>query len=273
MYTNKRILKDKSIIVLSVVSVMALSGLVASIMLSDNNDNPGISQIAELDETTAAPLDKNDNSSTEGQDAAAKVKKETETPAETVEQKPEKSTEQTSEASSQNGQDTENSKDTSPVSDENGASVNAPASSLSFTADSILVWPVETNDIIIDYSMDATTYFATLDMYKTSDAVSIRSDINSPVYAAADGIITANSYNEEIGHFISMDLGNNYELTYGQLKDIQVDEGTAVSVGDLIGYVSEPTKYYTVEGANLYLKMTCEGAPTDPLNYLNFGEE
>ena len=35
MYTNKRFFKDKSIIALSVVSVMALSGLAASIMLSN----------------------------------------------------------------------------------------------------------------------------------------------------------------------------------------------------------------------------------------------
>ena len=69
-----------------------------------------------------------------------------------------------------------------------------------------------------------------------------------------------------------MDIGDNYELTYGQLKDIQVEEGSIVSVGDLIGYISEPTKYYSVEGANLYLKMTCNAEPSDPLDYLNFDE-
>jgi murein DD-endopeptidase MepM/ murein hydrolase activator NlpD len=90
------------------------------------------------------------------------------------------------------------------------------------------------------------------------------------VYAAADGIVTASNYNEEIGHFVSMDLGNNYEISYGQLKDIQIAEGAAISEGDLIGYINEPTKYYSVEGANLYLKMTCEGTPVDPLDFLNY---
>ena len=118
--------------------------------------------------------------------------------------------------------------------------------------------------------MDSTTYFPTLDMYKTSDSVCIRSEIGSPVYAAADGVVSLSSYNEEIGHFISMDLGNEYELTYGQLKDIQIEEGSAVSKGDLIGYISEPTKYYTVEGANLYLKLTNNGVAVDPLDYLNY---
>ena len=65
MYTNKRFFKDKSIIALSIVSVMALSGLAASIMLSNNDNNDsGISQIAELDET-----------STKLQNAAANVMK------------------------------------------------------------------------------------------------------------------------------------------------------------------------------------------------------
>lgn len=249
MYTNKRISRDKGIIILSIISVIALSALIAGMMMN-KEDKPGISQIVQLDETTASSVSDETTVKTE-EKVAANVEKETtevstETPTETYEI-PESSTQEP-------------------------ASVNAAPTSPSFTTNSVLLWPVETNDVIIDFSMDATTYFATLDMYKTSDAVCVRSEIGSPVYAAADGIITANSYNEEIGRFISMDLGDQYELTYGQLKDIQVDEGTTVSAGDLIGYISEPTKYYSVEGANLYLKMSCNGTPTDPLDYLNYGE-
>ena len=260
MYTNKRFFKDKSIIALSIVSVMALSGLAASIMLSNNDNNDsGISQIAELDET-----------STKLQNAAANVMKETTTSSDNAAEKPSGLTSSATKSNSTSA--TVPTTEQTTVAKEEDASVNAPASAFSFTANSVLVWPVETNDIIIDFSMDSTTYFATLDMYKTSDAVCIRSNIGSPVYAAADGIVTANSYNEETGRFISMDIGDNYELTYGQLKDIQVEEGSIVSVGDLIGYISEPTKYYSVEGANLYLKMTCNAEPADPLDYLNFDE-
>lgn len=38
--------------------------------------------------------------------------------------------------------------------------------------------------------------------------------------------------------------------------------------GQLIGYVAEPTKYYTVEGSNLYLEMLHKDSPVDPLDYL-----
>jgi len=276
MYSRKRIIKDKGIIIMSIVSVMAISGLVAGIMISGRNQSPDTPQIAELDETssdressegkTEAPTDDN-------RDAAANVNKET-TAAKTEEVTQPPTELQTEPAEAIPSEEATKSRalEETSASSESEASVNAPASSLSFTNNSILVWPVETNDIIIEFSMDTTTYFATLDMYKTSDAVCIRSSLNSPVYAAADGIVTANSYNEETGRFISMDLGNHYELTYGQLKDIQVDEGSAVAKGDLIGYISEPTKYYTVEGANLYLKLTCDGVAVDPLDYLNYEE-
>lgn len=275
MYSRKRIIKDKGIIVMSVVSVMAISGLVAGIMISGKNESPDTSQIAELEtssdkktenKTTEAPTDDN-------KDAAANVNKETTTKAaETTQPPTEPQTTPVKAAVSEETTVSRAEQETTSASSESEASVNAPASSLAFTSSSILVWPVETNDIVIEFSMDTTTYFATLDKYKTSDAVCIRSSLNSPVYAAADGIVTANSYNEETGRFISMDLGNQYELTYGQLKDIQVDEGSAVAKGDLIGYISEPTKYYTVEGANLYLKLTCGDAPVDPLDYLNYEE-
>ena len=274
MYSRKRIIKDKGIIVMSIVSVMAISGLVAGIMISGNDDSPGTSQIAELDETSSDRKRADENSTDapadNGKDAAAGVNKEADTTA--APENKETPTEPETQASVPNTPNNQSDSPQKTVPAENGASVNAPASTLSFTSNSILVWPVETNDIIIEFSMDTTTYFATLDMYKTSDAVCIRSSINSPVYAAADGVVTANSYNEETGRFISMDLGNNYELTYGQLKDIQIDEGSAVAKGDLIGYISEPTKYYSVEGANLYLKLTCDGVAVDPLDYLNYEE-
>lgn len=274
MYSSKRIIKDKGIIIMSIVSVMAISGLVAGIMISGNDDSPGTSQIAELDETSGRKTtneDSTDAPTDDGKDAAAGVNKETGTTA--APENKETSSETETEAAAPNIPDNHSdSPEEATAPAKNEASVNAPASALSFTSNSILVWPVETNDIVIEFSMDTTTYFATLDMYKTSDAVCIRSSINSPVYAAADGIVTANSYNEETGRFISMDLGNNYELTYGQLKDIQIDEGSAVAKGDLIGYISEPTKYYSVEGANLYLKLTCDGVAVDPLDYLNYEE-
>ena len=65
-----------------------------------------------------------------------------------------------------------------------------------------------------------------------------------------------------------MELGSGYEAVYGQLKELEVKEGDMVDAGALIGYVSEPTKYYTVEGSNLYFQLLKDGKPVDPMEYL-----
>ena len=56
-----------------------------------------------------------------------------------------------------------------------------------------------------------------------------------------------------------MDLGDGYLLTYAQLTDITVEEGDYVSMGDVLGSVATPTKYYTLEGSNLYVSMSRDG--------------
>ena len=63
---------------------------------------------------------------------------------------------------------------------------------------------------------------------------------------------------------MTMELGDGYELTYGQLQDIHVQAGSYVEPGEVVGTVAAPTKYYTLEGANLYLKLTQNGTPVDP---------
>lgn len=153
------------------------------------------------------------------------------------------------------------------TSDEGTVQVDVSALALSFSRESRMNWPVE-GDVISSFSMDATVYFPTLDQYKYNPAMLIRSDVNTPVLAAADGVVLEVSSNEEIGEYVRIALGNEYELVYGQLKAIEMEEGQMVTKGQVLGYVSEPTKYYTVEGNHLYLKMTEAQNAVDPLDYL-----
>ena len=99
-------------------------------------------------------------------------------------------------------------------------------------------------------------------------ALIIGADVGSPVAAAAKGIVDSVKVDEETGTTVSMNIGNGYELTYGQLKEVSVKEGDVVEDGGLIGYVSEPSKYYCEEGSNLYFKLTKDGTPVDPFLFL-----
>ena len=52
------------------------------------------------------------------------------------------------------------------------------------------------------------------------------------------------------------------------MKDLSVAEGQYVNTGDLIGYLSQPTKYYSVEGVNLYFEMEKDGNPVNPMDFM-----
>ena len=140
---------------------------------------------------------------------------------------------------------------------------------LHFVAEDGILWPMEGN-VILDYSMDSTVYFATLDQYKYNPAVIIAGDVNSKVYAVAKGKIQSIETNEVTGCTVTEDLGDGYLAVYGQLKEPEFAVGDYVEAGHVIGYVTEPTKYYSVEGSNLYFELRKDGVPVDPIEFSFF---
>lgn len=141
------------------------------------------------------------------------------------------------------------------------------AQTLNFTEDSIMEWPVR-GTVLVDYNMNETVYYPTLDQYRVSPAVSLQAVEDAPVYAAADGQVLSITQDACTGTTVTMELGNGYQAVYGQLKDLTVAEGDTVKEGEVIGNISAPTKYYSVEGPNLYFAMRKDGAPVDPFEYL-----
>ena len=129
-----------------------------------------------------------------------------------------------------------------------------------------LLWPMEGN-VILNYSMDSTIYFATLDQYKYNPAVIIAGEVNNKVYSVAKGKVIGLSNNEETGCTMTVDLGDGYRAIYGQLKEPNFAVGDYVESGHVLGYVAEPTKYYSVEGSNLYFALQKDGQPVDPVAF------
>ncbi len=138
---------------------------------------------------------------------------------------------------------------------------------LSFSEGSKIVWPVD-GDVILNYSMDKSIYFSTLNQYKYHPAIVISADVGSEVQCAASGKVSEIRVDEETGTTVFMELGNDYEAVYGQLKEVAVEEGEYLEAGSLLGYVSEPTKYYTLEGSNLYFQLLKEKQPVNPMEYI-----
>lgn len=141
------------------------------------------------------------------------------------------------------------------------------AQNLNFTENSLMEWPVR-GTVLIDYNMNETVYYPTLDQYRVSPAIAVQAVEDAPVYAAADGQVLSVEQDTCTGTTVTMELGNGYQAVYGQLKDLTVAEGDTVKEGEVIGNVSEPTKYYSVEGPNLYFAVKKDGNPVDPFEYL-----
>lgn len=142
----------------------------------------------------------------------------------------------------------------------------AQSDTLHFSPEDGMLWPME-GDVILNYSMDSTVYFATLDQYKYNPAVIIAGDVNNKVYSVAKGQVTDISNNEVTGCTMTVDLGDGYQAIYGQLKEPNFAVGDYVESGHVLGYVAEPTKYFSVEGSNLYFALQKDGVPVDPVEY------
>ena len=142
----------------------------------------------------------------------------------------------------------------------------ADAEVLHFAPEDGMNWPMEGN-VILNYSMDATTYFPTLDQYKCNPAIIISGDVNSKVYSVARGKVSKIENDPVTGCTMTVELGDGYEAVYGQLKELNFEVGDYVEAGHVLGYVSEPTKYFSVEGSNLYFELRKDETPVDPVDY------
>ena len=138
----------------------------------------------------------------------------------------------------------------------------------SFSENEMIIWPIEGN-VLLNYSMDETVYFSTLDQYKYNPALIIAGNVGQEVKSVQEGKVTSVDTNVETGVTVTVSLGDGYEAIYGQLGEVCVNKGENITEGDIIGYLGEPTKYYSVEGCNLYFQLLKDGEPVNPMEYMD----
>lgn len=143
----------------------------------------------------------------------------------------------------------------------------ADTSGVWFSEDSVLTWPAS-GAVIMGYSMDQTVFFQTLEQYKYNPAMIIGGEVGETITASAAGIVTNIEETAQTGTTVTLDMGNGYTAVYGQLTDVPLSTGDYVNAGEMIGNLSEPTKYYSVEGPNLYFEILKDGEPVDPMNFM-----
>lgn len=136
-----------------------------------------------------------------------------------------------------------------------------------FGEESLLTWPAS-GAVLINYSMDKTVFFSTLEQYKYNPALIIGGEVGEAIAASAAGVVTNVEQSAQTGTTVTLDMGNGYSAIYGQLKEVPLQIGDYVDAGQTVGYLSEPTKYYSVEGPNLYFEITKDGTPVDPMDFM-----
>ena len=134
---------------------------------------------------------------------------------------------------------------------------------LHYDPENSISWPIVGN-VLIPYSMDSTVYFETLNEYKCNPAIIMEAKPGDEVKAVYECEVKEVSSSPEIGNYVKLDLGDGYTVTLGQLQDVSVALGSRLEMGDVIGTVGEPSRFYSEEGTNLYFSIDKNGQPVDP---------
>ena len=93
----------------------------------------------------------------------------------------------------------------------------------------------------------------------------------TPIYAAADGVVTVAAYHYSYGNYVSIyhgsaDDGNTYATLYAHMSQApSVSTNQQVKKGDLIGYVGNTGYSF---GNHLHLELRVNGNRTNPLSYI-----
>lgn len=232
-----------------------------------SENRPLISDEEDLDDVELSPENENSDGDIDD-DSVEKSEIKTATDVDKSDNISDMNDQQNTETSSQITNDDlqdEKNHENGETTDVSASAINLPA--VNFSEDTLMEWPVNGN-ILQDYSMDQTVYFSTLDQYKLSPAIAVGAVEGAPVVAAVNGTVYSVEQDIQTGTTVTMELGNGYQAIYGQLADLTVAEGDTVKKGTTIGYIAQPTKYYSTEGTNLYFEMKKDGEPIDPIAYL-----
>lgn len=135
-----------------------------------------------------------------------------------------------------------------------------------------ILWPVEGN-VVLNYSDDHLIYHATLDQFRTHDAIAIAAEAGTEVVAAADGVVSSIEKSVQTGVTVTTAIGNDYYLVYGQLEDSGLKIGDSVSQGEVIGTIAKASRFYSKEGDNLYFQVRCGEETLNPMSLLGRVDE
>lgn len=140
-----------------------------------------------------------------------------------------------------------------------------------------LLWPVETRTVSSAWgprmrSKTVRVKHAKRKMrYRGSHkGVDLTAPKGTDVYAAMDGVVVTSGRQKGYGNYVVLDHGNGVMTLYGHHNRNLVTEGEVVRRGQKIAEVGRTGN---ATGPHLHFELRLDGAPTNPLPFLNDVEE
>ena len=122
---------------------------------------------------------------------------------------------------------------------------------------------------VFGYSMEALSYNQTTRDWRTHNGVDIAAQEGTQVVAAADGEVYTTYEDDAMGCTVVIRHEGGYTTKYASLsKELLVQPGDMVTMGQAIGTVGSTALVETVLGPHVHFSVTCQDAPMDPADFL-----
>ena len=136
-------------------------------------------------------------------------------------------------------------------------------------ASTAYVWPVQ-GEVQRDFSLEVFAYDDTMGDWRTHSGVDLAAEVGAPVCSCGPGTVTAVEQDDMMGLTVTVDHGNGIQSVYANLADgLNVQEGTAVEAGTVLGAVGTSAISESASPAHLHFAMVEYGVNIDPMQYLH----
>ena len=99
------------------------------------------------------------------------------------------------------------------------------------------------------------------------EGVDFAAGSGTAIYASKSGTVTAATYGNAYGYYVTINHGDGYSTLYGHMTNYVVSTGDYVTQGQVIGYVGS-TGWST--GPHLHFGIYYNGSTVNPMNYVSY---
>jgi murein DD-endopeptidase MepM/ murein hydrolase activator NlpD len=128
-------------------------------------------------------------------------------------------------------------------------------------------------DTVAEYAMDCLLYNQTTRDWRTHNGIDLAAQEGSEVVSAADGEVHSIYEDETLGTTVVIRHLGGYNTKYSSLdKELKVEVGQKVAMGQAIGTVGTTALVESTLGPHVHFSVTYQDLPMDPAEFLSLGK-